>query len=150
MNNISKNGFELKVYPVGEAREVYRVFQIRGSATFEELCYEILDQFDFDYDHLYEFCMNNRPYSDENIQSAREAWSDRHDASVITLNDEGLVKGRKFLFHYDYGDDWMFNVTVAKVLDDFDSKYAITISTKGKLYQYGSDSDDDEDFFIEE
>lgn len=133
--NRSKIGYEFKVYPVGRGREIYRVFQIRADATFDELCFSILDLFDFDCDHMYEICLNNRPYDQDNLQCPRSACGHANTANT-RLNDVGLTKGSKFLFHYDFGDDWKFNVSTVKVLEDFTSSVALPVKEKGKLRQY--------------
>ena len=52
--------YTLKVYPNGLGKSVYRILKISGSETLDELCRIILDSFDFDDDHLYEFCMDNK------------------------------------------------------------------------------------------
>lgn len=133
--NSCKIGYEFKVYPVGRGRDIYRVFRIRADSTFDALCFEILDLFDFDRDHLYEICLNNRPYDPDNLQCARGDSGPNNTANT-RLNDVGLVKGTKFLFHYDFGDDWMFNVSLVKVLEDFTSSFPSLVKGKGKLRQY--------------
>ena len=142
MTASKQTGYELKVYPCRRAREVYRVFQISGDATFDELCAAILNLFDFDASHLYQFCMNDNIYDDDNLQCPYCEDCGPRDTSNTTLDDVGLSKGTKFLFHYDFGDNWMFNITVAKVLDDFSSSDVIIIREKGKLSQY---CDEDEE-----
>ena len=59
----------LKVYPVGMGREVYRKIEIMGGATLDDLCRTIINSFDFIHEHMYEFCMDNRMYSDYSYQS---------------------------------------------------------------------------------
>lgn len=65
-----KKKYILKVFPVGAEREVYQVIEIFGDHTLDDLCGAILSAFDFIDEHLYEFCMDNRMYSDYSYQSA--------------------------------------------------------------------------------
>lgn len=51
-----------------------------------------------------------------------------------------LYKGQKFLFHYDFGDDWMFSIIVSKIKVRFASYIA---KSKGYIQQY-SDFDEEE------
>ena len=62
----------MKVYPVGRGREVYRNIEICGDNTLNQLCQIILEAFDFIDEHLYEFCMDNRMYSEHSYQSDPE------------------------------------------------------------------------------
>lgn len=58
--------YTFKVYPVGQGRAVYRTMEISGKETLDRLCEFILGSFDFFHEHLYEFCMDNRMYSEYN------------------------------------------------------------------------------------
>ncbi len=60
---------------------------------------------------LYEFCTDNRKYSEYAYQSCPEG---DEPSAEVTLNEVGLSKGQKFTLHYDFGDDWMFTITVSK------------------------------------
>lgn len=71
---------------------------------------------------------------------------DEPSADII-LDEVGLCKGQKFALHYDFGDDWMFTITVSKiseVQEDFEPR---VIKSKGTIQQY---PDWDEDDFDEE
>ena len=102
----------MKVYPAGRGREVYRNIEICGDSTLDELCQIILEAFDFTDEHLYEFCMDNRMYREYNYQSYPEDGGPSTDIALAKL---GLCKGQKFSLHYDFGDDWMFTITVSKI-----------------------------------
>lgn len=58
------NQYVLKVYPLGLGREVYRTLEICGESTLDQLCETILAAFDFFHEHLYEFCMDNKMFSE--------------------------------------------------------------------------------------
>ena len=106
----------------------------------------VFDSRDMDVhgEHLYEFCMDNRMYSEHAYQSDPEGDEPSAD---ITLDEVGLCKGQKFALHYDFGDDWMFTITVSKiseVQEDFEPR---VIKSKGTIQQY---PDWDEEDFDEE
>ena len=50
-------------------------------------------------------------YSEYAYQSDPE---EDEPSADITLDEVGLCKGQKFALHYDFGDDWMFTITVSK------------------------------------
>lgn len=130
------NQYTLKVYPQGRGREVYRVITLTGDHTLDFLCSAILDAFDFDNDHLYEFCMDNRPYSDHSYQFDPEGFDDCELSTNVTLDEIGLCKKQKFLLHYDFGDDWMFPITVQEITRVPKTTGAHVIREKGIIHQY--------------
>ena len=90
-----KNQYSMKVYPAGRGREVYRNIEICGDNSLDQLCGIILEAFDFIDEHLYEFCMDNRMYSEYTYQSDPDG---DEPSTNITLDEIGLYKGQKFRF----------------------------------------------------
>jgi len=139
----------LKVYPAGMSREAYRTIEISGKDTLDQLCEFIMESFDFIHEHLYEFCMDNRMYSDDNYQYDPEYEDD--PSTDIAIDKIGLVKGQNFSLHYDYGDDWMFTIHVQKIEDEPRRSDPKLIKSVGHVEQYPDwdewdDEEDDEDF----
>ena len=66
------NQYTLKVHPSGLGNQVYRVLEISGKDDLDRLCMTILKAYDFIHEHLYEFCMDNRPYNPNSYQSDPE------------------------------------------------------------------------------
>lgn len=134
------NQYTMKIYPAGRGRDVYRNIEICGNSTLNQLCQIILESFNFIDEHLYEFCMDNRIYSEDAYQSDPEGDEPSAD---VTLDEVGLCKGQKFTLHYDFGDDWMFTITVSKIVEvqkDFKPRI---VKAKGNIQQY-PDWDEDE------
>ena len=130
----------MKVNHAGRGHEVYRNIEICGDNTLNQLCQIILEAFDFIDEHLYEFCMDNRMYSEYSYQSDPEGDEPSTD---ITLDELGLSKGQKFSLHYDFGDDWMFTITVSKINEIPEKMESRIIKSKGNIQQY-PDWDEDE------
>lgn len=95
--------YTFKVYPKGRGREVFRVFTMSGEYTLDDLCGYILDEFDFSNEHLYKFCMDNKPYTGTCLEF-RDMKDRTH--TNIPIKNLNLQKGQNFTLHYDYGDDW--------------------------------------------
>jgi hypothetical protein len=97
----------------------YRHIQIKESATLFELHQTIMTTFNFDNDHMHAFFMNNRAW-DESAQYicpegdwiGKGGYSDK-----AKLSKFHLVKGDKFLYIFDFGDDWRFQIKVLRVID---------------------------------
>lgn len=64
--------YSLKISPAGRGHDIYRNIEICGNSTLDQLCEVIIKAFDFESDHLYEFCMDNRMYSEHSYQSYPE------------------------------------------------------------------------------
>ena len=134
--------FTLKVYPAGMSRTIYRTVQISDKETLDTLCHTIIASFDFIDEHLYEFCMDNRMYSEYSFQSDPE---DGEPSTRIRLDRLRLKKGQNFSLHYDFGDDWMFTIHVQKIEETEEKCKPLVLKAKGTIDQYGSQDDWEED-----
>lgn len=136
------NQYTLKVYPAGMSKSVYRVLRISGKETLDTLCHTIITAYDFIDEHLYEFCMDNRMYSECSFQSDPEG---DEPSTKIILEKLHLVKGQNFSLHYDFGDDWMFTIHVQKIEEETQKKSPAVLEGKGEIEQYPSCDEWDED-----
>ncbi len=140
------NRYTMKVYPAGNGHKVYRVIEISGKESLDKLCEEILSAYDFIDEHLYEFCMDNRMYSDDSYQSHPE---DGEPSTKVKIDSLGLKEKQKFSLHYDFGDDWMFAINVQKIVDEKDYQKPKVIKSEGNIEQY-PDWDEEDDYEDEE
>ena len=132
-----ENLYTLKVYPPRRSRVVYRVLTICGDATLHRLCHAILDSFDFDFDHLYEFYLSERANRGPTIPGPEmKEFADGPYASEIQLDQLKLARGQKIYLHYDFGDDWIFVISVQKAEQVGSHMEPAVINSKGKLEQY--------------
>lgn len=104
--------YELKIEPK-YYKDVYRIIKIDGGKTLDDLCYEILSAFDFDNDQLYMFSLSRNRHDSEGY--FHPEVSGRKSASKVSLNELNLKVRNKFLFVYDFGDEWLFYITVKKI-----------------------------------
>ena len=115
-------------------RNIYRIMEISGDRTFAELSDCILDAFEFDKDHLYMFSLNRKAYDPNGIYHPMGKQGKRADR--VRLQDVNPVVKNKYLYLYDFGDDWMFYITVMKV-NETDLKIPAKITFRqGELCQY--------------
>jgi len=117
-----KNGvFRLKI----SLGKVYRTIEITSETDFQNLAFIILDLFDFDNDHLYEFRFIDN-FGQEVVIKHPEMSLDEGKAWVdeFYLKNIPLEEQNSFTFIFDFGDWWEFNILIEKIdegkrMDDF-------------------------------
>ena len=61
------------------------------------------------------------------------------------LSQFRLQKGSKFLYVFDFGDEWRFSVKVLRVIDE-PTNIPLILKSVGEISQYGYDDGDDDDY----
>lgn len=97
----------------------YRHIQISGSATLYKLHQAILNAFQFDDDHMHAFFMDNKRWSHWDCYVSSKSEPADRLTKRYSLQKAGLAKGKKFLYLFDFGDEWVFQ---CKVLQEVDEK----------------------------
>jgi len=101
------------VFKVALGQGLWRRIATPGGLLLQDLASAILDAYDFDYDHLYEFSYRDRfgreasvshPYMDEG------PW-----VTEVRVGDVPLAVGERMGFLYDFGDWWQFTLTLEQV-----------------------------------
>ncbi len=93
---------------------------IDSTLTFDELAYAILKAFDFDSDHLYQFLYRNefgleRKIIHSFMKEDNFMAENSPATSETTIGELGLAPGDALIFHFDFGDDWRFEVDLEKI-----------------------------------
>ena len=65
---------------------------------------------------MYEFSMSGRLYADDNYSCDPEYKG--QPSTNTRLDKLELEKGQKSILHYDFGDDWVFEILVKAVHDE--------------------------------
>jgi len=117
-----KNGvFRLKI----SLGKVYRTIEITSETDFQGLASIILELFDFDNDHLYEFKFIDNFGQQAVIKHPEmsldegKAWANEFYLKNIPLEEQN-----RFTFIFDFGDWWEFDIMIEKIeegknMDDF-------------------------------
>lgn len=103
----------LYVFKVALEKKIWRRIVAPGETSLEQFSSSILDAFEFDYDHLYQFTYKNRygvsahvnhPYMDE-----------APFADEVQVGDLELKPGEAMTYSYDFGDNWEFEVLLERI-----------------------------------
>lgn len=92
----------------------YRKIAVPGITSLEELAGCILSAFNFDNDHLYEFIYKNRYGITERIVHPY-LENDELCTTDFVVGELPFYKGMELIFHFDFGDDWRFQLVVESI-----------------------------------
>jgi hypothetical protein len=100
------------------AEECVRVIEIGDDASLEDLHLAIQGAVAFDNDHLYDFYAG-RNHRNRQIGYADDvAWEWKEQEAVfaeLTLGEDVYpLEGLKLYYHFDFGDDWIFEIRKAR------------------------------------
>ena len=93
-------------------RECVRTIEIDSGSSLFDLHDAIQDAVDFDQDHLFEFFAGRNRRNRKVEFDDSDDWEDSIDTySRIQLDQVyPLPKSCKLYYHFDFGDDWYFEV----------------------------------------
>jgi hypothetical protein len=97
--------------------DVWRVVEMPGEQSLEDLHLAIQDAFGWDNDHLYSIFLSGRAW--DATTEVKIPLPDEYDpptADELTLDDLDLQPKQKFLYLFDYGDQLEHDVQVAGIL----------------------------------
>lgn len=126
----------------GNSRKWYRAIELSEAASLYDLHSTIQDVVGFDDDHMYEFYIGKRWNQRESEigESATPVDPGTYDEIEIT-EVFPIGKGLKLYYWFDFGDDWMFEITCrpeAKVANK-KMKYPRIVEKHGRNpQQYGA------------
>lgn len=123
----------LKVNPQFN-KEIYRIIQIDANSTLDGLSTTILTAFQFDNDHLYMFSLNRKRYDREGFYHPNADGG--KNAAKAKIGSLGLKEKNKFMFLYDFGDEWIFDIVVKKIQPNEARTLTFVTEEKGELNQY--------------
>lgn len=89
---------------------IWRRLRIRSSATLADLHDAIQAAMGWGDSHLHEFFIGGRRYG----PLYEDAPEELIDETTITLQALKLAKGTRFLYSYDFGDNWEHDIRVEK------------------------------------
>ncbi|MEW9676964.1 plasmid pRiA4b ORF-3 family protein [Lentibacillus sp. L22] len=93
--------------------KVWRKITISSEHTMQDLHKAIIQAFNFDDEHLYSFFMDGEKWSPNCIASPND--DSGANAANIQIGSAGLHEGQHFMYLYDYGDEWIFTVTLENI-----------------------------------
>jgi hypothetical protein len=95
---------------------VWRRLAAPAETSLEDFAHEVLDAFDFDHDHLYEFTYQDRRGMIVQVVAPpiedAEAWADETRLGDLPISEDDTIT-----MLYDFGDSWTFQVKLEQISD---------------------------------
>ena len=88
------------------------------------------DAFAFADDHLYAFFTDGKPWSQNAYWDKEDGKQPSADKAVLKKLE--LEQGTRFLYLFDFGDEWKFTIQLEEILDAPAPFKPIVIEKKGK------------------
>ena len=98
------------------------MIEIDSASTLEDLHLAIQNAVEFENDHLYEFYIAKSPMARERIRFTgyEDEFDDEDYVSIFDTKISDifpLEKGQKFFYYFDFGDNWMFEISKSRKAD---------------------------------
>lgn len=146
-------------------KRIWRRIEVLGSQTLDDLHMAIQEVFDFDADHLYSFFMSGKAWNISDFEyyhpeadggppeaNMRTLFSliggskpePRLPATTVRIESLNLKPKQKFLYLFDYGDEWQFEVEFLKERSSEKALYPRIIDSRGEAPQQYQNCDEEE------
>lgn len=129
------------VFRVSLESKIWRNIKCSANHTMEEFHESIQDAFNFDNDHLYSFYMNKNRWDYKSEITTPGFNEGVLSADAVLVGNLDIYMGKKFLYIFDFGDSWEFEVRVLQISEEpCELKYPEIIESKGEApEQYGDE-----------
>jgi len=115
--------------------DIWRIIDIKGNQMLSSLHKAIFKAFDRFEEHQYSFFLSNKPYDRESEYTSPGLDTDGTSklASRIRIDSVELYGGSKFLYLFDYGDEWWHEVELISVIERVTrARYPRVVKKQGK------------------
>lgn len=126
---MSVNILQLKITLKDIEPPIWRRVLVRDDISFHKLHKVIQAVMGWFECHLYEFRIGNSYITVETEEMDEDA--DIEDSKKLKLNKFSFKRGAKFIYMYDFGDEWLHEIHVEEILKH-DEKAIYPICTEGK------------------
>jgi tetratricopeptide (TPR) repeat protein len=115
--------------------DIWRIIEIKENQMLSSLHKAIFKAFDRFEEHQYSFFLSNKPYDRKNeyISPGLDTGGTSKFATRIRIDSLALHGGRKFLYLFDYGDEWWHEVELIGVTEKVTrGSYPRVVKKQGK------------------
>jgi hypothetical protein len=115
-SNHPEAAYVLRVNIADSSPKIWRKLSVPGDYTLGDLHRILQIAFGWENDHMHSFTVNSIGYgmSLEDMGFGNEF--DRIDEDAVRLSQLDLQPKQKFKYLYDFGDSWLHEITVSKII----------------------------------
>ncbi|MBA4394090.1 MAG: hypothetical protein C0407_11100 [Desulfobacca sp.] len=106
--------YQLRIALTGSKPEIWRQILVSENTTLASLHTIIQELFGWEDDHLHEFVIAGEHYT----RPMPGEWEQSKDEKRFYLHEVIAAEGLKFLYTYDFGDNWEHEIVVEKIMDN--------------------------------
>jgi hypothetical protein len=118
-------------FKVSLDKDIWSKIQLSAHDTLHDLHNLIQEAFQFENDHMYSFFMDGKPWSKNEFKCPFD--DEGVCADEVEIGELELIEKQRFLYIFDYGDDWRFNIEVFEIQnDDIEEFQGKIIESKGE------------------
>jgi hypothetical protein len=148
-------------------KRVWRKIEVLGNHTLDDLHMAIQEAYSFDADHLYSYFMSGKAWDSSDYEyyhplaapqtpidkrmrtmmaKIRGTYPEKRLAATkVRIQSLNLEPKQKFLYLFDYGDEWQFEVEFIKMGILENTSYPRIIDSRGESPEQYMDYDDEEE-----
>lgn len=132
----------LYTFKVSLDKNTWSKIQLSEHHTLHDLHNLIQEAFQFDNDHMYSFFMDGKAWSKYEVKSPFE--DEGPSADEVEIGELDLIEKQSFLYIFDYGDVWRFNIEIFEIKNEDRLKFIPKIiESIGKPPQQYPNQDDE-------
>ncbi len=129
---VPTKAFQFKITLKQAPLPIWRRMIVTNNINFDDFHQNIQFFMGWDNCHLYHFCKGRNLFIVESIDTDGWGAGDEILASETYLSELFVKEKDKLLYEYDFGDGWLHEIVLEKILDlDTTKKYPIYVTGKG-------------------
>lgn len=143
--------YQLKIGLKHTSPPIWRRVLVPGNMNFYDLHRIIQTIYQWDGDHLFEFCSRQPEFYLTAADDDGRSWGIYDEKQSYPMDVVTLSLMFKYVdkleYKYDFGAGWVHTISVEKEIDNYDSEHPAVIKYKGDNFDEYGLNDEEEDFF---
>jgi len=126
-----------------KSSKVWRKIEIKGSQSLHDLHKATFKAYERYDEHLYAFFLNNKPWDNSAEYGLPDPERNVKNAKRTGIDSLGLSVNKKFLYLFDFGDEWWHSILLLDIKDqEPQGKYPRIIAGQGEAPPQYADYDE--------
>jgi len=128
--------FELRITLDLEIYTAERMILVPADMSFANFHKVIQRVFDWRNYHLYDFIIYNQATGEKELRMVPFEEDLEFDSNAIVMKDyilsDVFPENKKMVYTYDFGDDWIHDIELVQVIEEYDGELPYLLEAKGQ------------------